>query len=352
MGLKYSEFEVLREVASCRDSGILLPEIEGILEATKSRVNNTLKELINKHLIVKTVDQKIIITPKGLEKLEPYRVKRAIIIAAGKGQRMLPETLLTPKPLVKITNKSIIETQLDALMNAGITDITIVRGYLGHMFDDLLDKYPGLKFIENSSWQTEGAIISASLAIDLLEGAYLIEGDVYIRNPNIISPYQYKTTYCGISGDVKGDWYFRVDGKNSRIIEHGKGDKQNKNEDVFKFVGIMHWTKDDAIKIKKDLEGLLRVPKNRQEFIESIPFFKESADYNIYTMPVAFGDVVEVDTYWELKNLRSVESSLKISSNNEAHDWKPAIGRFILSAMKVEHPELLKNLATLEGTAF
>ena len=42
------------------------------------------------------------ITEKGMEILEPYRVKHAIFIAAGFGSRLVPITLNTPKPLVRV----------------------------------------------------------------------------------------------------------------------------------------------------------------------------------------------------------------------------------------------------------
>ena len=41
------------------------------------------------------------ITPAGIEALEPYRVKRAIFLAAGFGSRMVPLTFNTPKPLIR-----------------------------------------------------------------------------------------------------------------------------------------------------------------------------------------------------------------------------------------------------------
>ena len=43
-----------------------------------------------------------ILTPQGLAALEPYRVRRAVFIAAGFGSRMAPVTLRTPKPLVRV----------------------------------------------------------------------------------------------------------------------------------------------------------------------------------------------------------------------------------------------------------
>ena len=49
------------------------------------------------------------ITPAGIQALEPYRVKRAIFLAAGFSARLLPITLNTPKPLVRVKGQRIID---------------------------------------------------------------------------------------------------------------------------------------------------------------------------------------------------------------------------------------------------
>ena len=89
------------------------------------------------------------ITDAGIEALEPYKVKRAIFIAAGFGSRLVPITLNTPKPLIRVNGTRLIDASLDAVLEAGIKEIYIVRGYLSEQFDQLLYKYPMLHFIEN-----------------------------------------------------------------------------------------------------------------------------------------------------------------------------------------------------------
>ena len=89
------------------------------------------------------------ITEKGLEVLEPYRVRRAVFLAAGFGSRLVPVTLNTPKPLVRVKGTRMIDTMLDAVYAAGIEEVVVVRGYLGEQFDQLLYKYPGIRFVEN-----------------------------------------------------------------------------------------------------------------------------------------------------------------------------------------------------------
>lgn len=56
---------------------------------------------------------------------------KAMILAAGKGKRMLPLTLNTPKPLLEVAGKSLIEYQLEALVRAGFKEIVINHAYLG-----------------------------------------------------------------------------------------------------------------------------------------------------------------------------------------------------------------------------
>jgi len=63
---------------------------------------------------------------------------KAMILAAGKGERMRPLTLTTPKPLIKIAGKSLIEYHLQALARAGFSDVVINHAWLGQQIEDAL----------------------------------------------------------------------------------------------------------------------------------------------------------------------------------------------------------------------
>ena len=60
---------------------------------------------------------------------------KAIIVAAGRGRRLGPETDEIPKCMVEVAGRPILHRQLDALAAAGVDDVVIVRGYLGDRID-------------------------------------------------------------------------------------------------------------------------------------------------------------------------------------------------------------------------
>ena len=143
MNLTKKQFDILVLLES-KNAAISQREIAQETGISVGSVNKTVGELCELSYIS---DGKI--TEAGIAALEPYRVKRAVFMAAGFGSRLVPITLNTPKPLVRVKGKRIIDSLLDAVVAAGIEEIYLVRGYLWEQFDQLLYKYPNIKFIEN-----------------------------------------------------------------------------------------------------------------------------------------------------------------------------------------------------------
>lgn len=103
------------------------------------------------------------------------KVQRAVFLAAGKGSRLAPVTDTLPKPLVEVKGRRIIDSLLDAVLAAGIREIYLVLGYRKEAFSVLLEKYPGLRFIENPDFEEANNISSVAYAGNLLSNAYVIE---------------------------------------------------------------------------------------------------------------------------------------------------------------------------------
>ena len=133
MNLTYKEFEVLTTIEK-EKTKLSQRKISQLTKLSLGTINKIITDLYNN----KAITEDNLITEYGLKLLEPYRVKRAIFLAAGFGSRMVPITLNTPKPLVLVNGKKLIETLLDACVKAEIDEIIIVTGYLSDQFDILL----------------------------------------------------------------------------------------------------------------------------------------------------------------------------------------------------------------------
>ncbi len=236
------------------------------------------------------------VSEKGIAELEPYRVKRAIFIAAGFGSRLVPITLNTPKPLVRVKGKRIIESLLDAVVAAGIEEIHIVRGYLAEQFDQLLYKYPNIKFIENPAYNEANNISSVMCARYLLQNAYVFEADLLLYNPELITKYQYSTNYLGVPVDVTDDWCFTSKGDYITGLSVG-------GTNCYHMFGISYWSAEDGAKLAGHIEQVYNSPGGKERYWDQAAFDYHLSDYKIMIRECSFEDIVEIDTYKELKKL-------------------------------------------------
>ena len=79
---------------------------------------------------------------------------KAMILAAGKGERLRPLTLHTPKPLVKAAGVPLIEYHVRALAAAGFTELVINHAWLGQQIEDYLGD--GARFGVSIAYSAEG----------------------------------------------------------------------------------------------------------------------------------------------------------------------------------------------------
>lgn len=236
------------------------------------------------------------LTGKGYLELEPYRVKRAVFLAAGFGPRLVPVTLNTPKPLVRVKGTRMIDTLLDAVIRVGIEEIYIVRGYLGEQFDQLLYKYPMIRFIENPIYNESNNISSAMCARHLLQNAYVMEADLVLYNPDLIQKYQYSSNFLGVPVDTTDDWCFEV--KNRIITKLKVG-----GTDCYHFFGISYWTEKDGAKLYEDIKWVYDMPGGKERNWDQVALEYCQSNYRVEVRECSFKDIVEVDTFSELKKL-------------------------------------------------
>jgi MurNAc alpha-1-phosphate uridylyltransferase len=108
---------------------------------------------------------------------------KAMILAAGKGERMRPLTLHTPKPLIRAGGVPLIEYHLRALRDAGVTDVVINHAWLGQQIEDYLGD--GRQLGLNIGYSPEGEPLETGggifRALPLLgdEPFVIVNGDIW-----------------------------------------------------------------------------------------------------------------------------------------------------------------------------
>ena len=290
MELTKKQFDIL--VAMTESNNTLTQRyLEKITNHSLGTINRVIKELSEAGFVSNGN-----ITNSGLNALEPYRAKRAIFIAAGFGSRLVPITFNTPKPLVRVHGVRIIDRLIDACLESGINEIYIVRGYLAELFDQLLYKYPMIKFLENSVYNEANNISSSLVARHLLSNAYVFEADLLISNPKIIKKYHYTSDFLAIKTDRTDDWCFRV--KDGIIVEEKVGGQGN---DIWQMVGISYWNEMDGNRLAQDILDVYSSPGGKERYWEQVPLVYRKEHYKVEVTSCQANDIVEIDTFKELK---------------------------------------------------
>ena len=168
---------------------------------------------------------------------------KAIILAAGVSRRLYPLTFDTPKSLLKLEGKPIIDYQLDALRSVGIDEIIIVLGYYSEMFVDHFSKlHPKIKVttVNNHHFFETNTAYSVWLCRDKVGN-----NDIMLMNADVLYPIElikrlHSSKYDNVMAvDVKpcGDEEVKViEGENKRIVAIGK--KLIEENSLGEFIGV------------------------------------------------------------------------------------------------------------------
>ncbi|MBB3102027.1 NTP transferase domain-containing protein [Azomonas macrocytogenes] len=116
--------------------------------------------------------------------------RRAIILSAGQGRRLLPFTETRPKCLLDIDGKTAIEWQIDALLASSISDISVVIGYGAHQVEQLLNSRYGVGTIStifNPFYEVADNLASCWMARQAMQEEFLLlNGDTLFDLPVLL----------------------------------------------------------------------------------------------------------------------------------------------------------------------
>lgn len=149
---------------------------------------------------------------KDYQALEAFKVKNAIILAAGLSSRFKPFSNIKPKALANVKDEVLIERQIKQLKQAGIEDIYVIVGYKKEAFYYL--EKQGVKIIENDSYNERNNTGSLMLVADILDNSYICSSDNYLEK-NIFQMYNYQAYYSAVYKQGETDeWCIFTDSNN------------------------------------------------------------------------------------------------------------------------------------------
>lgn len=293
MELTRFQFNFLTYVEEHNNEALTQRQIADGVTLSLGTINKLINQFVEDDAIVIHSDKKIELTEKGYKLLEPYKVRKAIVIAAGFGSRMAPVTLDIPKPLVKVNGVRIIDTLLDALYAKDIKNITIVVGYKKEQFNQLLEKYPTLKFIENPIYNESNNISSMYAARDIIDRCYICEADLIVSNPKVITKYQYASNYLGAYVSETDDWCFFKKGNYIDRVAVG-------GENCWHMIGISYWNEKDSIKLREDIVKVFNSRGGKEKYWDNVPLTVCKKDFKVEVRECKKKYVTEIDNYSEL----------------------------------------------------
>jgi L-glutamine-phosphate cytidylyltransferase len=192
---------------------------------------------------------------------------KAVILSAGQGRRLLPLTKNSPKCLLPISGKPIIEWQIDALLTAGIKEIIVVTGFQTKKVEELLQqRYPDHKQIStlfNPFFEVADNLASCWVARSVMDGNFLLlNGDTIFDVSLLKQVLESEPAPITLSIDYKevydaDDMKVQLD--NNGLVKHVNKTLPENQIDA-ESIGLIYFRSNGPILFRDAVEEALRYP--------------------------------------------------------------------------------------------
>ena len=259
-------------------------------------VNKSLRQLAQDGYL----DNNMQFTDKGRQEIRAKAPRNAIILAAGFGMRMVPINTSTPKALLEVNGEPLIERTIRQLHEAGVTNITVVVGFMKEQFEYLIDEY-GVDLAVNSEYSKRNNLHSLAYVAGRIDNSYIIPCDIWCA----VNPYSRTEPYSWymVSDKMDEDSTVRVNRKRELVTIPEK-------EAGNAMIGISYLTGREAQIVRENLRRMDTDEDFDDEFWERA-LYGERDRMILQAKTVSASDFVEINTYEQLRELDSGSNHLQ-----------------------------------------
>ena len=245
---------------------------------------------------------------------------KAIIIGAGRGIRLMPETESIPKCMMDgVGGQRVLDWILDSLVHAGLNDIVFIGGY---QMGKVMHAYPHLRFYHNSEWPNNNILESLMYAAPEMDTAFVVSySDIVYRRS---AAQQLMASEAEVALVVDRDWRRRYVGRTLHpesqaekvIVEDGQvveiGKHLPSDGAYGEFIGLAKFSQ-KAARLMRDRYRQIcndcltrpfhKAPNIRVAYLTDM--IQELIDLGVQVEPVdIWGDWAELDTPQDLARAR------------------------------------------------
>ena len=265
------------------------------------------------------IDEEWNLTEKSTKLIDLYKPKKAIILAAGLGMRMVPINTEVPKALLTVKGETLIERLIHQLHEVNVYDITVVVGFMKEEFEFLIDEY-NVKLVCNMDYAKKNNLHSLSKVGSDLINTYIIPCDIWCE----INPFNACELYS---------WYMvknqETDNTSVRLNKKYELVKTKLNEVGDTMIGISYISLDDAGFVAKRIYSMSSQREYEHCFWEDVLYVKDK----MIVSPYVFNDAYEINTY---EQLRDLDEDNEILNSDLMNIIKDTIGCEISKIMNIQ----------------
>ena len=287
--IQKSQFDILHTLLQAGDAPLTQRSIAQKTGISLGKVNQVLAEMSEAGL----VDRSIRITDAGRAALEPYRVKNAVIMAAGMSSRFAPLSYEKPKALLSVKGELLIEREIRQLQEAGIRDITLVVGYLKEKMFYLADKF-GIRIVVNEDYYRYNNPSTLMLVADQLDNTYICSSDNYFTE-NPFEQYVYRAYYSAVFAPGETDEYCITFDKKGRITNVAVGGSAS-----WYMLGHVYFDRTFSRKFTRILRDSYDQPTTREHLWEDL-YIRHIDELDLYIRKYDSSVIKEFDSLDELR---------------------------------------------------